>query len=104
MPKIIRSLQALEDLDGIYDFVAESSPQNADMLVREFQHRFELLAANPTIGRLRPELEAQLRSWNLYRFVIFYFAADDGIEITRVLHSSMDISGKQFGLPPSGAE
>jgi toxin ParE1/3/4 len=104
MPKIFRSRQALDDLDGIYDYVAESSPQNADMLVREFQKRFELLAANPTIGRLRPELTEQLRSWNLHRFVIFYFAAEDGINIARVLHSSMDISGKHFRLPPSGNE
>jgi toxin ParE1/3/4 len=100
MPEIIRSAQALADLDGIYDCVAESSPQNADMLVREFQRRFELLAANPTIGRLRPELAELLRSWNLYRFVIFYFATDAGIEVVRVLHSSMDIRGNHFRPPP----
>lgn len=99
MPKIIRSLQALDDLDGIYDYVADSSPQNADMLVHEFQLRFEILAANPAIGRLRPELTEHIRSWNLHRFVIFYFASGEGIEVVRVLHSSMDISGKHFRLP-----
>ena len=96
MPRIIRSLQALTDLDGIFDFVAESSPQNAEVLIRAFQDRFQILASNPAMGRLRPELADRLRSWNLHRFVIFYFAADDGIEVVRVLHSSMDINVKHF--------
>lgn len=100
MLKIIRSIQALDDLDGIYDYVAESSPQNAVMLVRQFQNRFQLLAANPTVGRLRPELMEGLRSWNLHRFVIFYFPAEDGIETVRVLHSAMDIKAKHFGPAP----
>lgn len=99
MGKIIRSVKALEDLDSIFDFVAASSPQNAEMLIRQFQSRFEVLAEHPEIGRLRPELMERMRSWNLHRFVIFYFPGDQGIEIVRILHSSMDINAKHF--PPS---
>lgn len=100
MGRIISSQQSLEDLDSIFDFVAESSPQNAEMLIHQSQSRLEVLAANPKLGRLRPELLEHLRSWNLHRFVIFYFPAEDGIEVVRILHSAMDISGKHF-LPPS---
>lgn len=65
-----------------------------------FRTASNLLAANPTVGRLRPELMEGLRSWNLHRFVIFYFPAEDGIEIVRVLHSAMDIKAKHFGPAP----
>ena len=106
MGKIVRSVKALEDLDGIFDFVAASSPQNAEMLIRQFHSRFEVLAEHPGIGRLRPELMERLRSWNLYRFVIFYFPGAQGIEIVRVLHSSMDLNAKHFpshsASPPGG--
>jgi plasmid stabilization system protein ParE len=76
--------------------VAASSPQNAERLIRQFHSQFEVLAKHPEIGRLRPELTERMRSWNLYRFVIFYFPGAQGIEIVRVLHSSMDLNAKHF--------
>ena len=83
-----------------FTITLQSSPQNANMLVRQFQNGFQLLAANATVGRLRPELMEGLRSWNLHRFVIFYFPAEDGIEIVRVLHSGMDIKARHFSPVP----
>jgi toxin ParE1/3/4 len=51
-----------------------------------------LLAGNPEIGRLRPELSVQgLRSFPVQTHVIFYLAQQDGIEVVRVLHGSRDI-------------
>jgi toxin ParE1/3/4 len=70
------------------------------MLIRQFQERFEVLANHPQMGRLRPELSEKLRSWNVHRFVIFYFPISDGIEVARVLHSAMDISEKHFRVLP----
>jgi len=102
MPKILLSLQALDDLDGIYDYVADSSLQNANMLILQFRARFELLAANPAIGRPRPELTEKLRSWSLHRFVIFYYPTAEGIEVARILHSAMDIGQKHFGSQTGG--
>lgn len=55
MAKVHRSGTSLRDLDSIYDYVAESSPRNAEMLMRQFHDRFALLAANPEMGRPRPE-------------------------------------------------
>ena len=96
MGKIIHSVKALDDLDGIFDFVAGSSPQNAERLIRQFHSRFEVLAEHPEMGRLRPELMERMRSWNLHRFVIFYFPGAQGIEIARILHSSMDLNATHF--------
>jgi toxin ParE1/3/4 len=49
------------------------------------------LAGNPHIGRARGELSPNLRSIPFGRYVIFYLALPDGIEIVRVLHGARDL-------------
>lgn len=104
MPRILRTPRSREDYESIEDYVAESSPQNAEMLIRLFDQKLELLARNSAMGRPRPDLAPNLRCWLVHRFVLFYRPIEDGIILIRVLHSSMDISGKHFRLPPDGSE
>jgi toxin ParE1/3/4 len=96
MAKILRTGASLADLDRIYDYVAASSPQNADDLIHEFQCALQLLADKPNIGKPRPELHEGLRSWRVHKFVIFYLTADESIQIVRILHAAMDISARHF--------
>lgn len=96
MDKITISRKCVKDLDSIFDYVAASSPKNSEMLVRLLQDRFRVLARHPGMGRLRPELAENLRSWNVHRFVVFYLQTVGGIEIARVLHAAMDIGLKHF--------
>ncbi|MEN9284830.1 MAG: hypothetical protein RLZZ179_2323 [Verrucomicrobiota bacterium] len=100
MPRILRTPKSREDYASIYDYVSESSPQNAEMLIQLFDQKLEVLARNNTMGRPRPELAPNLRCWLVHRFILFYRPIEDGIILIRALHSSMDISGKHFRLPP----
>ena len=43
------------------------------------------------MGRARDELSANVRSFPFGRYVIFYAAIEDGIDVVRVLHSARDI-------------
>ena len=45
----------------------------------------------PGIGRARPELRPDLRSFAVGRYVIFYRATREGIEVVRVIHGMRDI-------------
>ena len=45
----------------------------------------------PKWGRLREELAPRIRSFPVGRYVIFYRAGREGIEVARVLHGSRDI-------------
>ena len=45
----------------------------------------------PEMGRLRPELAPELRSWAMSEYVIFYRPVKDGILIARVLHGYRDL-------------
>jgi toxin ParE1/3/4 len=51
----------------------------------------QLLASQPMMGRAREELASGLRSRPFGRYVIFYVALPDGIDVGRVLHSARDI-------------
>jgi toxin ParE1/3/4 len=51
------------------------------------------------MGRARPELAPDLRSFPFGRYVIFYMPLSDGIDVVRVLHSARDIDGLLPGKP-----
>jgi toxin ParE1/3/4 len=53
--------------------------------------KFVLLPGQPLLGRLRPELALNLRSFPVDNHVIFYRPIDAGIEVARVLHGARDI-------------
>ena len=44
-----------------------------------------------TIGRMRDDLQPDLRSFAAGSYLIFYRPIDDGIEVVRVLHGARDI-------------
>ena len=79
------------DLDHIWDYVAQDSPPAADRLIEAFQERFSLLARQPFLGELRPELRPNLRSFSVGHYVIYYQVLGDRVQIARVLHGSRDV-------------
>ena len=58
--------------------------------------KFALLATQPRMGGQRHELLAELRSFPAGRYVNFYLANADGIELVRVLHGARDIGLSDF--------
>jgi toxin ParE1/3/4 len=83
--------EARDDLDEIWLYIAEDNPPAADDLLDTLYERFVLLAEQPFLGRARPELAPNLRSFPVGNYVIFYRPIDDGVEIARVLRGSRDI-------------
>jgi toxin ParE1/3/4 len=45
----------------------------------------------PAMGRVRDEIDSKLRSFSVGKYLIFYVALPDGVEIVRVLHGARDI-------------
>jgi len=57
---------AERDLEEIWLYVAEdASPANADRLIDAIVERFDLLADQPRMGRLRPEFGADVRAFTV---------------------------------------
>lgn len=67
------SALAERDPDEIWSLVAEdASPTTADRLMDAIVERFELLAEQPRMGRLRPEFGAGVRSFSVENHIIYY--------------------------------
>lgn len=89
MPYRLSAL-AEQDLEEIWSYVAENaSPSTADRLIDAIIDRLELLAAQPRIGRLRPEFGEGVRSFVVENHVIYYRHEAD-VLIARVLHGRRD--------------
>ena len=89
MPYRLSAL-AEQDLDEIWSYVAkDAGPTTADRLIDAIIERFELLAKQPRIGRLRPEFGVGVRSFTVENHVIYY-RHDRDVLIARVLHGRRD--------------
>jgi toxin ParE1/3/4 len=96
MPFIVKRPRAKSDLVEIWDYIAEDSETRADDFIDRIDQKFRTLAQRPGIGRLRDELAAEVRSFPVGRYVIFYRPRSNGVEIVRVLHSARDLSADFF--------
>ena len=85
------SASARSDFDEIWFYIAQDNPEAADKFIRAIVSRFPKLAAMPQLGRKREELAAQVRSFPVGRYVIFYRPMKNGIEVVRVLHGARDL-------------
>lgn len=74
----------------------------ADAVLDSIAECCRLLARQPMMGRSRPELASDLRSFPAARHVIFYLPTADGIVIARVLHEARDVAtiADQYGFEP----
>ena len=89
--RILRTPEALQDLDDIWDYIAQDSGTAADRVLDELQKRFELLAGNPELGELQPLLsDGKYRRFCFRKYVIYYRPLADGIVLVRVLHGARD--------------
>jgi toxin ParE1/3/4 len=91
MPRIVVRPRASVDLAEIWAFIAEDSIKHADKFAALIDDHFRALARRPHIGRSRPELAPDLRSFPVGQYVIFYLPLPKGVEIVRVLHGARDI-------------
>jgi toxin ParE1/3/4 len=85
------SNQARYDLADIRHFIARDKPLAADRQIEAFFRRFQMLAANPDLGELRPDLTENLRVFSLGNYAIFYRPMPSGIEVARVVSGYRDL-------------
>lgn len=91
MPRVLIRPEAECDLDDIWWFIAQDSPQNADGFLDRMQEICLVLADFPLMGTSRDGLKPGLRSQPVGNYLIFYFPIADGVDIVRVLNGARDI-------------
>jgi toxin ParE1/3/4 len=83
------------DLQAVAQFIYTDNPTAAYQFLEAAYDTFEFLARNLGVGRDRGDLGfPEIRSWRVScfrRYLIFYRALPDRIQIWRVLHGARDL-------------
>ena len=91
MAIILKRPLAELDLLNIWDYIADDSPDRADDFLDRIESKLLTLAQNSGLGRQRPDLLPNLRSFPIGNYVVFYRQIEGGIDVIRLLHGSRDI-------------
>ncbi len=87
---------AENDLNLIWEFIAQDNVVAANQVLNSLEHTMEMLASMPEMAQQRPNLSKaypNLRVWPLPDYpcyLVFYIPVEDGITVLRVLHGSRD--------------
>lgn len=95
MAVVYVSPKAVEDLDGIKDYIENSlkSPHTAKLTVLKIIGTYEKLADYPELGSELQGVSASLRCYRHLKsgnYIIFYRLNDGNVYVIRVLHKMMD--------------
>ncbi len=92
MTTVERTPQAEEDLIEVWQYIARDDDKAATAHLRRLDETCVRLAEQPGMGRARPEIRSDLRSFPVGKYVILYRVVDDGVLIVRVVHGARDLS------------
>jgi toxin ParE1/3/4 len=96
LAKVVTSAAAEADADEIWFWIAAERPRAADAMLRDFQEASAMLAMFPKAGPSRDDLAADLRSFAVYPYILFYRPIPGGIEVVRVLDGRRNITPDLF--------
>jgi len=92
--RIVYSLDAERDLADLFDYIAQDSGvQRAELVLRRIERTLDTLADWPFIGRVRPELDGEPRSFSVWPWIVIYGPQPSGrgIYVWRVLDGRRDL-------------
>jgi toxin ParE1/3/4 len=84
------SPEAEQDLNDVYDYLAQHSQRAAARTIDAIERRCRGLVQFPGMGAERDDLQPGLRVVPSGSYVIFYRITDPDVEIVRIVHGSRD--------------
>lgn len=83
---------AEDDLDEIWEYIAEDDLDSADRVIADIHEAVEALADIPGMGHRRDDLaDETLRVWPVHSYLIVYRPEQKPIEIVRVVSGFRDL-------------
>ena len=103
--KVVWSNPAADDLEAIWNHVADDSPAAARRLVARLLEAVEPLETFPRMGRTVPEDEsASARELIVGSYRVLYQVGSERVEILAVVHGSQRSHDRPPSLGPAGVE
>ena len=83
---------ARQDLNDIWDYIAQDDLDAADRVIDEIYDAILLTSTMPGIGHLREDLtDKPLRFWPIRRYLIVYRIENELLEVARILSAYQDV-------------
>ena len=91
--------KAVEDLTNIWNYTFEKwSEKQADKYYKILIDNCQEIASNPELGKNYDRIDSTIFGIRTIRHIIFYRIINvDYVEITRILHKSMDLKKRILG-------
>ncbi|MBG1261782.1 type II toxin-antitoxin system RelE/ParE family toxin [Nostoc commune] len=83
--------EAIQDLDEICEYIARRNPKAASKLFDNIRKKCKLVADFPSMGKNYRRLVTNLRGFVVDDYIIFDYASEDGIFVTRVASGYRDL-------------
>ena len=80
------------DLEEIADYIALDNPGRALSFIHEMRAKFRLIAQNPMLYRLRPEIGEEARLAVMGNYVILFHIVGRVVRIERVVYGGRDLA------------
>ena len=85
--RVAWSRRALQDIEGIAEYVAGDSPTYAGIVVKKIFNQTKMLAQFPRAGRKVPEFDDEnVRELIIYSYRVIYRLQEDEVVIAAVIH------------------
>lgn len=88
MTKVLWLVEALVDLRGIKDYIAQDNPVAARRIVKAVKDGVEILKDHPGIGRPGRLAETRELVIRHYPYIVAYREAESAIHVLAVVHTS----------------
>jgi toxin ParE1/3/4 len=87
-----KSDQAVDDLTGIWDYIAGDNPVAAEKLVRDLLTLFDKTAGYPQLGRAVDDIGEGVRILTRGNYLLIYrlIESETTVELVRVIHGARD--------------
>lgn len=82
---------AMDDLDGIFDYIAPENPRRAVSFIEDIRNRCRTLCEHPELGPARSDIKPGLRIYPMLgRIVVCYRITEEAIVIVRIFSGGQD--------------
>lgn len=82
---------AVQDLNEICEYVAQSNSSAAGSLFDAIRQKCKLVADFPGMGKRYEQLSSNLRGFVVDDYIVFYYPREDGIDVARVISGYRDL-------------
>jgi plasmid stabilization system protein ParE len=92
MSKLIWRQAAIDDLDHIFDFIAQDNPSRAASFTDELVSKARFLAENPNLGETKIPNLPSVRIFPHGNYLLLFLSLENlqGIELLRIIHGARD--------------